>query len=392
MLRRSAVSVLVLLVLSAGCGGADSTKAATSETSDRARSSASPSPPPVHFPTARFAALIDRRVSATRAAKLQTALTRAAGRNGMTATVVTPVGSWTGAVGFAEGRTRMQPSSQMAIGSVTKPIVAAQIMQLVEAGELALDDPVSEHLPAWVTVDTNHATIRQLLGMRSGLAEYVGVEDPKKSTDPRKGDTWREALARVGPPIAPADWLFEYTNTNYLLLGIVIEEVTGRSLATAMRSGVLSGKGLDRLVVQPEERPSRPMAMPSAQKGAFARGGGYLPSHSAISGAGGAGSMASDAATLARWWVRFCSGKVISQAMLDEMTAFRVEDQEYGLGLMNEHGQSRPAIGHEGNQVGFSAWATCLYDDGLVITVLTNSEIDTGPIVQALADVAAPWS
>jgi D-alanyl-D-alanine carboxypeptidase len=343
------------------------------------------------FPTARFAALTERTVSTARAAQLQAALARAAGRSGMTATVMSAEGSWTGAVGHAGGRTWMRPDSQMAIGSVTKSLVAAQVMQLVEAGELSLDDPADEHLPAWVRLDTNHATIRDLLGMRSGLADFVGA-GASHSPDLRQGDTWAEALARAGSPRGPAGPYFEYSNTNYLLLGIVVEEVRGRSLAKVMRQGVLAGEGLGRLVFQPEERPTAPMAMPSAQADALVKGGGYLPSFQAISGAGGAGAMASDAATLARWWARFCAGKVVSQASLDQMSGFRVGADEYGLGLMDEHGMRRPAIGHEGLQVGFASWAACLYDDGLVITVLANSETDTQPALEALADVAAAWS
>ncbi|WP_460710556.1 serine hydrolase domain-containing protein [Nocardioides dilutus] len=327
-------------------------------------------------------------------ATLQATLTDAANGYGVTATVMSAEGTWTGAVGRAEGKTPMPPDAQMAIGSVTKSIVAAQVMQLVEAGDLALDDPVADHLPAWVHLDTNHATIRDLMAMRSGLSDYVDdVTWDAVIAHPRRGETWREVLARVGPPTAPAGETFEYNNTNYLLLGLVIEHVRGRTLAEVLRSGVLAGEGLDRLIFQPHERPTPPMAMPAAESGAFEKGGGYLPSLAAISGAGGAGAMASDSRTLARWWARFCGGEVVSRDSLTEMKANLASDEErYGLGVMDEDGGSRPGMGHEGLQVGFASFARCLYEDGIVITVLTNNEeLVTGDVVDALAEAAATW-
>lgn len=323
------------------------------------------------------------------AEEFQTILAEAAGPYGVTATVMSAAGTWTGAVGSAEQQVAMRGDEQMAIGSVTKSITAAQIMQLVEAGELSLDDPVADHLPAWVDLDTNGASIRDLLSMRSGIPDYVGTVSDGPSTDRLRRWTPSEVLERVGPERRPPGEVFEYSNTNYFLLGLVIEHVRGLPLAEVLRAGVLEGEGLDRLILQPEEQPSQPMAMPSEEAGALEAGGGYLPSLDAISGAGGAGAMASDSASLARWWVSFCRGQVVSPASLDEMTPARVGDDGYGLGLMDEHGQSRPAIGHEGLQMGFAAWATCLTEDGLVIVVLTNhQELATGDVVEALADGA----
>lgn len=401
--RRDLTSWLSSLgLLLAGCSAPADTRPDSSTTSPTTVQSTAPSPEPTSpapsqgtpappFPTAAFADLTERRVPDALAATLQEALAAAADGYGVTATVMSADGTWSGAVGDADQQHRMVPDAQMAIGSVTKSIVAAQVMQLVEAGDLSLDDPVADHLPAWVAVDTNRATVRDLMAMRSGLSDYVDEKLWRSiTTDRRRRWTWREALARVGPPVAPAGETFEYNNTNYLLLGLVLEHVRGRPLAEVLRSGVLAGAGLDRLVLQPEERPTPPMAMPSAETGALEKGGGYLPSLAAISGAGGAGAMASDSRTLARWWARFCGGEIVSRESLTEMKANLASDEErYGLGLMDEDGGSRPGMGHEGLQVGFAAFARCLYEDGIVITVLTNEEsLVTGDVVNALADAA----
>ena len=66
----------------------------------------------------------------------------------------------------------MVPDDQMSIASITKTLVAAQVMQLVEAGELTLDDPAADRLPPDLDFDTNEATVENLLSMRSGISEY----------------------------------------------------------------------------------------------------------------------------------------------------------------------------------------------------------------------------
>ena len=73
----------------------------------------------------------------------------------------------------------MTVDDQFAIASTTKAIVAAQVMQLVEAGELRLDDLAADHLPSDLDFDTNGATIRDLLGQRSGIPDYLPAVDPQ---------------------------------------------------------------------------------------------------------------------------------------------------------------------------------------------------------------------
>lgn len=407
--REAAGTLLVLTLLLGGCSGPGDTLSdarttpsatvqsappSTDSTSPTASPTLSPTGPRPPFPTRAFADLTEQKVPEELAATLQATLRDAADGYGVTATVMSAAGTWTGAVGHAEGRTPMPPDAQFAIGSVTKSIIAAQVMQLVEAGDLALDDPVADHLPAWVHLDTNGATIRHLMAMRSGLSDYVTDEMFEGlEAHPRRGETWREVLARVGTPHADPGTTYEYNNTNFMLLGVMIQHVRGRPLAEVLRSGVLAGEGLDRLIFQPGERPTPPVAAPSAERGALERGGGYVPSYAAISGAGGAGAMASDALTLARWWGRLCAGDIISRRSLTTMKADLASDEDrYGLGVTDEDGGPRPAMGHEGLQVGFASFARCLYEDGIVIVVLTNDmELVTGEVVDALAEVALTW-
>ena len=208
-------------------------------------------------------------------------------------------------------------------------------MRLVEAGEISLDAPATEYLPADFTFDTNGATIRQLLSHRSGIPDwYDDMEERSRWTGVVSGSSTRSSrsLARLAVPSGA----FEYADTNYNLLGLVIEHVRQRPLVDVLRDGVLRVEGTERLIYQPDEAPTDPMAMPRGEsRDALEQGGGYLPSISdTIDGA--AGGMASDSISLARWWRAFCAGEIVSEASLTEMSTF-YEDVEvdYGLGLFN---------------------------------------------------------
>ena len=134
--------------------------------------SASPSEEPDAFPTEAFADISEEGFPEGVAARFQAVLDDMAAGGGIAATVMTPDGTWSGASATADGVHDMQPDSQFGIASGTKPIIAAQVMQLVEAGELSLDALATEYLPADFTFDTNGATIRQLLSHRSGIPDW----------------------------------------------------------------------------------------------------------------------------------------------------------------------------------------------------------------------------
>ncbi len=379
--HHTVIALLVLPLLVGGCSGQAPTPAGSPKPSQLPSQSptqvtVSPSVEPSAFPTAVFARLGEGPVPESEAAELQAALAGAAGTWGVTATVMSPSGTWTGAAGRADPRHRMRPNAQMAIGSITKTIIAAQVMQLVEAGSLGLDDPAADHLPAELDFDSNDATIENLLSMRSGIPDYVDALYDGLSTDTRHVWTVDEMLALVPRRRTPAGSEFDYSSTNYLLLGLILEHATSRSVAQTLRDGVLHGPGLARMVYQPAERPTAPMAAPDAQPALPIRqGGGYLPSLAGATAAGPAGGIASDSATLARWWARLCSGDIVSQTSLETMTGAHPAEEEYGLGINDWSAADGPgAVGNEGLHVGFEAFAECLPRKGAVVVVLINDD------------------
>ncbi|HVE99321.1 MAG TPA: serine hydrolase domain-containing protein [Mycobacteriales bacterium] len=378
--RREHVLAICLAVCLAACDSGSGRDGASVES---ATASSSPGSDVVAFPTAEFAAITEGPVSPEAAATLQAVVREMAGRGGMAVTVMTAAGTWSGAVGKADGVRDVRTDDQFAIGSVTKPLIAAQVMQLVEAGRLELDDPASDHLPADLDFDTNGATIRQLLGMRSGIPDYVDAIWASLSTDRRR--TWGpgELLRLVPDDRSPTGGEPQYSSTNYLLLGLIIERVAGRPVAEVLREGVLDHEGLDRLVYQPAEVPTEPMAMPGGEpRSAFTKGGGLLPSFAGATAAGPAGGMVSDSGSLARWWRSFCAGQVVSLASVSEMATL---DRGYGLGLYGVAGPDERSVGHAGEQVGYVAWAGCLPAYRGVIVVLSNR------VVEDIGAIARPF-
>ena len=166
-MNRSLVTAFVIGIV-AGCGSSGSTASPGPATMPGATTfaasvqpSVSPSVTPTVFQTDAFADLSDDPVPVDAAARYEAALTDAFYiGGGLTATVMTPDGTWSGAFGKADGVHDMDPDSQFGIGSGTKPIVAAQVMRLVEEGEISLDRPATDYLPADFSFDTNGAIAR----------------------------------------------------------------------------------------------------------------------------------------------------------------------------------------------------------------------------------------
>ena len=387
--HRGRVMALVSVVALAGCAPTSDGRETTGtvETSEPSEAPVSRWVSGEPFPTAAFSDLSEDPVSAEAAAEFEAALREMADKGGMSATVMSPDGTWNGAVGKANRVRDVGVNDQFAIGSVGKTLIAAQVMLMVERGELALDDPAADHLPPNLDFDTNGATIRHLLNMQSGIPdvyEAMGWEAEFRA-HPRRTWTTAEMLELIPDDRAPVGE-FSYTNTGFLLLEPVIEHVTGRRVVEVMRDGgVLDVEGTDRLIYQPDERPTEPMALPNSGSIAEHRkNGGYLPSRAAATAGPTTGSQATDAPSFARWWRAFCAGEIVSQASLTEMATV---DDGYGLGLYTVYPYPT-AVGHAGGSGPYTAWAGCLPDHGTVIVVLHNREVDdmggmAGPLVIA---------
>lgn len=169
---------------------------------------------------------------------------------GLTLTVRLPEGAtWTGAAGYANLETlaEMVPDSAFRVGSNTKPVVAVTVLKLVEQGLIELDAPLTDYLPEYS--EWSNISVRQLLNMRSGLKDFLGITllMIELVADPFTAVTPEHILEYVRDE--PLD--FEpgtdgkYTNSSYLLLGMIIEEVTGKTADQALYDLVIGPLGMD---------------------------------------------------------------------------------------------------------------------------------------------------
>ena len=164
-------------------------------------------------------------------------------------------GSWTTAMGRGNLATRepMQVSNTMRIGSLTKTFTATAILQLVDQDLLHLDDPVSTYQPQ--VPNGANITIRQLLNMTSGLVGYDEDEDWIQAFLADPYSEWSpDELAAVGaslpPSFAPGEgWL--YSNTNTILLGMIVEQLTHQPLADVFPSSIFRPLGMEQSMLPP---------------------------------------------------------------------------------------------------------------------------------------------
>jgi D-alanyl-D-alanine carboxypeptidase len=260
------------------------------------------------------------------------------------AVIVADRGSWAGAAGSVDG-IPLTPESRNPTHSSGKNVVAAQVLRLAEDGKLGLDDPASEYLPPELGFfDANGATIRQVLGMRSGIPDL----NEEEGYYPAEQASTAVKVFRMMPEPKRRPGSVHYASTNYVLLGTIVEQVTGRPLADVLRSDVLDNPDLDGLVYTVDD--------------ALAADGW---------------GVESTAASLARWGYELYGGFVLSDASLQEMTDF--QGKWYGLGTMDlSDGYGTLAVGHEGA----SSVTTCcsqirlvaLPEEGIVISVQANTK------------------
>ena len=142
----------------------------------------------------------------------------------------------------------MATDLHMRIGSVTKTFVTTAILQLVDQGKVGLDDPISKYVPGVPNGDA--VTLRQLAGMRSGLFDYSDVTQTAMPDDPKRRYTPQDLLEIVvqHPPELPADTKFDYNNSNTVLLGLVVEKVSGQPLNRYIDEHIVQAEHLQHTV------------------------------------------------------------------------------------------------------------------------------------------------
>lgn len=300
------------------------------------------------------------------------------------------------------------------IGSLTKQFTAAAVLLLAEQGKLKIDDRLSLYLPKFPRA--SEVTLRDLLDHTSGIHNFT--EGPVIDKISTSGATVDELVADIAGQTPLYD--FEpgtgwwYSNSNYALLGAVIEKVSGKSWAAFLKSEVF-----DRLKMANTRGDNARDVVPGRASGYSLDGGTPGKFRNAaftdMSVPYAAGALRSTAGDMAKWNAALFGGKLLKPASLKEMLApghlrNGAETQTaiawpggkafappagyvpgpYAFGLDHHSENGRRIIGHDGSIAGFDSVMQTYVDEGLTIIVLTNTNGAAHPIEAKLAKILAP--
>lgn len=298
---------------------------------------------------------------------------------GVVAALRMPDGTvWYGAAGKAilpPGGEKATPDTPWVIGSITKTFVAALAFKLQEEGRLSLDDPIATWLPD--IPGARKITLRMLLNHTSGLADYFWHPDYADLVYGRPTYHWTvdeimELAAERAPVFAPGAKQ-EYSNTNYVLVGRILEAVGGEPLATQLRTRFIDPLGLTSVVFQGDE------AVPDGAAKGYWKDGAWVdwsdgttlrPMTSAATVVWAAGALLSSARDLLRWEAALYGGEVLSQDSLAQLLTFGPAG--YGPGTRYQRMAGWDGYGHGGSLRGFQAGMFRMPEAGVDVIVMTN--------------------
>jgi D-alanyl-D-alanine carboxypeptidase len=324
----------------------------------------------------------------------------AAGAPGAAALVRDEHGVQQAASGLADLRTGrpMRPKLNYRVASVTKPFVATVVLQQVAEGRLSLSDTVERWLPGILPYG-GQVSIRQLLNNTSGVPEYLLVPllELYESKQGRfRSWTPRELVALVAgqSPLFPPGTTYSYSNTNYVLAGLIVEAATGRTLGQELKRRIIRPLGL-RDTFFPVNRPDIPgrnargYSLPLGDQGPVLDGPlldftVYNPSL-----AWAAGNLVSDLADLQRFFRALLDGRLLPPELLAEMTTTVPIGQGagYGLGLLVLETPCGRLIGHDGGIPGFITIVLSTQDGRRQFGIMVNQFFTTPAVDQAYGQV-----
>jgi D-alanyl-D-alanine carboxypeptidase len=270
----------------------------------------------------------------------------------------------------------MTVEHRLGLGSMTKSYVAALLLLLQEDGLVELDDPLSSFVSTSDVPDADVITIRQLLSHQSGIAEFQDNATFVEEVTADLGRVWSpmelvQYAIELGPTSPPGEG-WHYSNTNYILAGLVAEQASGLALGEALRSRVLDPAGLEHTYFDGEETVSGPLARSYYM-------GMDLTGYPDPSWAWAAGSMVATVGDLLRWTEGLFRGPLLdegSKAQLREWVETGGTPLEYyGLGVFLCELEAGTVVGHNGQIAGYTgAMGDRFRTDELAVVLFNTSE------------------
>jgi len=311
----------------------------------------------------------------------------ATGGKGASMAVYDPEGGiWTGVNGISSPGVPITPDMRFGIGSNTKLFISATMLRLQEEGLLTLDDQLYQWLPSFQNIDST-TTIKQLLSHQSGIFDYWN-DLPSIFNhiwdDTSRFWTTEEIINSVGPPhFAPGNG-YSYSNTNYVLAGMIIEAATGETWVEKLHDVIFDPLNLDSTFVGAFESRNGPCA---SEWDWFAnKVVTNTPMTAEYSQANACGAMLATATEMVQWYSALFNGTVISDSSLKLLLDFDPSSL-YGLGIQ-EHEIATKYYYHSGGMCGFVSFTVYDLQKGSVISMLFNDrESDLGAKINALLPV-----
>jgi D-alanyl-D-alanine carboxypeptidase len=338
--------------------------------------------------------------------------------------------AWAGTAGYSDilRKVPVKTDDRFGIGSITKTFVARVILQLAQEGRLDLDRRAVDYLDLEIVQDvpnTEAATLRQLLNHQSGIPDWESQEKwirVGRGDQMNLGKVWgkMETLEYVRREQLPADHepgqRYTYSNTNYTILGLIIEAITGNDAAAEIRGRILQPLHLENTFLESfEEVPGGCVHHYHYATPKFVDVAGvhrefpeirpYLVESTAanFSPEWTAGGMVSTARDLLRWAQVIRNGELLGKAMQKEIFTYYPpkesgsSEEEYMQGLLriNDYYNDRAVIGHGGGTLGFTSKMYWLEKTGIIVVLLTNvgemhSDLKPSPVGMFYKGVLLP--
>jgi D-alanyl-D-alanine carboxypeptidase len=365
-MNRCRLAFLLLMLLTAGCGGGSGGR------TDDTASGLCPAQMPPASPTGSLAYLVDGIAAQEMKSRSLPGLAIAISKNG---TILYAQG-----YGYANLKSCLPvvASAVFQIGSVTKQFTAAAVLQLVNGGELNLDRAVSEVLPTYGF--DSRITVRMLLNHTSGLDDYIGFPEAAAWTNGVSSQTVLTKIAK-SPPLFSPGAAYSYSNSNYYVLGSIIEAVTGSSYADYLAANVLGSAQLSQTTYL------QPLSSASPYTSAWTGGALWDASFTFA-----AGALWSNVTDLALWNHALLSSKVMPAALFTlsvtppQVPVFQQSGaSQYGMGWYQITQLGRLFVLHDGATASYSAFNGMFLDDGFSIAILTNVALANGGTFEGTA-------